>query len=81
MLIVTVNALDSGSRQYNIICNTHLAPELKNVASLFENKGNRGMTYQYQVSNQDNGKTLALFYSNRLDVVDTLIQNYRHASV
>ena len=46
MLIVTVNALDSGSRHYNIICNTHLAPDLKNVDSLFETKGNPGMTYQ-----------------------------------
>lgn len=81
MLIVTVNALDSGSRKYSIICNTHLAPKLESIDSLFTNKGSHGMTYQYQVSNQDNGKTLALYYSNRLDVVDTLLQNYRHASV
>lgn len=80
MLLVTVNALDSGSRKYDIICNTHLAPELKTVETLFTDKGRRGMTYQYQVSNQDNGKTLALYYSNRLDVVDTLTQNYRHVS-
>ena len=38
------------------------------------------MTYQYLVSNKDNGKTLALYYSNRLDVVETLTQNYRHIS-
>lgn len=81
MLIVTVNALDSGSRKYSIICNTRLASELKYIDSLFASKGEHGMTYQYQVSNQDNGKTLALYYSNRLDVVDTLTQNYRHVSI
>jgi hypothetical protein len=78
MLIVTINALDSGSRKYSIICNTHLAPELEKVDSLFTSKGKPGMTYQYQVSNQDNGKTLALYYSNRLDVVDNLTQSFRH---
>lgn len=80
MLIVTVNALDSGSRKYSIICNTHLAKEMKSVESLFSSKGNPGMTYQYQVSNQDNGKTMALYYSNRLDVVDSLTRSYRHIS-
>ncbi|MFV1993255.1 MAG: hypothetical protein ACC635_05065 [Acidiferrobacterales bacterium] len=80
MLIVTVNALDSGSRHYNIICNTHLASDLENVDLLFETRGKPGMTYQYLVSNQNNGKTLALYYSNRLDVVESLTQNYRHVS-
>lgn len=78
MFIVTVNALDSGSRKYNIICNTRLAHSLKKVESLFEDKGQYGMTYQYLVSNQDNGKTLAKYYSNRLDIVDELAQSFRH---
>ena len=81
MLLVTVNAYDPGTHQYCLVCDTRVAKQLDEIETLFESPGRYGMNYQYRVLDNDNGRSIAMFYSNRLDLVDSLCPNYRHVSV
>ena len=78
MLMITVNAYDPGSRKYSLVCDTRLAAKIEEVSGLFREQGRFGMNYEYKVLDRHNGKKLASFYSDRLDIADTLKPNYRH---
>lgn len=81
MLMITINAYDPGSHQYNLVCDTRLASQLDEVKTLFGKPGHFGMNYQYRVLDREQGKTVAQYFSDRMDVTDTLRPNFRHVSV
>jgi hypothetical protein len=81
MLMITINAYDPGSHQYNLVCDTRLANQLDDVKTLFGTPGHFGMNYQYRVLDREQGKTVAQYFSDRMDVTDALRPNFRHVSV
>ena len=81
MLMVTINAYDPGSHQYSLVCDTRLASKLEEVRTLFNKPGHFGMNYQYRVLDREQGKTVAQYFSDRMDMADVLRPNFRHVSV
>ena len=79
--MITINAYDPGSHQYNLVCDTRLANQLEDVRTLFGTPGHFGMNYQYRVLYREQGTTVAQYFSDRMDVTDTLRPNFRHVSV
>ncbi|MDH5631660.1 MAG: hypothetical protein OEZ10_01550 [Gammaproteobacteria bacterium] len=81
MLMVTINAYDPGSHQYDLVCDTRLASQIDEVQALFCKPGHFGMNYRYQVLDRVQGRAIAQYFSDRLDMADALRPNYRHVSV
>lgn len=77
--LITVNALDLATRQYSLVCDTRLADQMEKVKALFEQPGHFGMNYRYCIVQQETGRAIATYYSDRLDLADGFQRNYRHA--
>ena len=77
--LITVNALDLSTRQYSLVCDTRLAQQMEEIRALFEKPGHFGMNYRYHIVQQETGKAVATYYSDRLDLADRFQRNFRHA--